>query len=276
MSSNHPQHSTAPSDDEIDLTELFDTLLFHKWRIALVTAIFGMCGALYALSSTPVYQADAMLEVSGSKNQILGPLSELMGTQNTPADTEIELIKSRLILGKAVNELNLDTVISPKLSFLGKLQTASGNPPHVEINSFAVSPEWQNKPFTLITHGSEEYTLVTPDGNKYNGQIGKLLSVEGVFSLSVKQIHSKFGQEFHLSKLSMQRSIEQLRSNLSVAAKGKNLPIIGLTLSGTNRELISRTLDSIINHYTGENRNKAIQTAQSGLKFINEELPRFT
>lgn len=276
MSSNTSNTHHIPADDEIDLTELFHSIWFYKWYILLVTAIFSIGGFIYVQTATPVYQADAMVEISNGKNQVLGNLSELFSGSpaNTPVDTEVQLIKSRLILGKTIEELNLDTVVVPQTSILNKLLSGSREQPSLDIGSFAVAPQLQNQNFTFTAQGPEEYRLVTPEGQTYNGRVGQVLSVKGLFSLSVKQIRAPFGQKFSLTKFSPNTSFERLNQSLTVAGKGKNIPVIGLTLSGSNPELIERTLNSIIKNYITQNRDKDIQTAANGLKFISEELPR--
>lgn len=277
MSSNTSSRNNTPiSDDEIDLGELFRTLWFHKFPIILTTALFCIGGVIYAFWTTPVYQADAMLEVSNNKNQVLGDLSDILSsTQQTPADTEIELIKSRLVLGQTVQDLGLNVTITPKISFIDKLLSTKKQLPTVDVTDFKILDKTlESKTFTFIAQGKQEYTLITPEGHQYSGHIGKTLTVKDNFSLTVKNIDANFGQSFNLIHYSDLQAIEKIRQNLSVTSKGKNLPIIGLTMTGTNSILIEKTLNSIINNYVTQNRNKDIQTAQNGLEFINEELPR--
>lgn len=273
MSSNYtsPQNNT---NDEIDLTQLLSTLWFYKWYIAIITILFGLGGAWYALTAQPVYQADAMLEITSGKNNVLGNLSELLSSsQNTPADTEIELIKSRLILGKTVDELHLNTVITPKISIIDKLFNPN-KIAKISIDNFDVDTLLNGKQFTLYVQNPQVYTITDPNGHAYTGRVGQTLNVNNVFSLNVKQIQANTGQEFSINHYSRLESIDLLSKNLNVAAKGKNIPIIGLSLNGRDPELIETTLNSIIKYYTNENKEKSIQTAKSGLKFINDELPR--
>lgn len=62
-STSHPRASSAPADDEIDLGRLFGLLLDHKWWIIGITAVFAVAGVAYALLATPVYRADALVQV---------------------------------------------------------------------------------------------------------------------------------------------------------------------------------------------------------------------
>src|SRR5699024_6374739 len=95
-------------NDEINLVELFETLFSHKLFIFIVTFIFTLCGIGYAMLSTPIYQAQALIQVEKNQNNtLLGDLSSLLSPSQTNSATEIELMKSRMILGKTIDELNL-------------------------------------------------------------------------------------------------------------------------------------------------------------------------
>ncbi|SBW81525.1 tyrosine protein kinase [Pseudomonas veronii 1YdBTEX2] len=112
-----PQNASAdnPHHDEIDLLGMLGTLIDHKWLIAGVTGTCMLIGAAYAVLSSPVYQANALIQVEPKKNDMLGfsDVSSLLGKES-PAVTEIELIKSRTIIGKTVDTLKLDITITPQ------------------------------------------------------------------------------------------------------------------------------------------------------------------
>ena len=49
--------------DEIDLGRLVGELIDHRKLIISVTALFTLFSLAYALFATPIYQADAMIQV---------------------------------------------------------------------------------------------------------------------------------------------------------------------------------------------------------------------
>ena len=99
----------SQDDDEIDLGELLATLIDSKWLIAFITLMVLIIGTAKALIDQPVYKADAILQVQENSPSLgaLEPMADLMGDK-PEAMTEIELIKSRMILGAAVKNLNLE------------------------------------------------------------------------------------------------------------------------------------------------------------------------
>lgn len=92
---------------------MLGTLIDHKWLIAGITGTCMLIGAAYAILAAPVYQANALIQVEPKKNDMLGfsDVSSLLGKES-PAVTEIELIKSRTIIGKTVDTLALDITIT--------------------------------------------------------------------------------------------------------------------------------------------------------------------
>ena len=72
--SNEPTTSRArsgPLDDEIDLHRLFALLIDAKWLILGTTVLALLLGGLYAKFATPIYKADALLQVE--KNRVAWP-----------------------------------------------------------------------------------------------------------------------------------------------------------------------------------------------------------
>ena len=138
----------ASEDDEIDLFALLGVLLDHKWMIAGITAGFMVVGAAYAVLSAPIYRATSTIQVEQKKPGIPGlsaDMSDLLGAQSQ-AVTEIQLLASRSVIGKAVDALKLDIDIQPSLfpvigNFLHRYYTPDNEgdiaPPLLGLSRFA-------------------------------------------------------------------------------------------------------------------------------------------
>ncbi|MCV5390314.1 Wzz/FepE/Etk N-terminal domain-containing protein, partial [Escherichia coli] len=65
---------------------------------------------VYALFATPIYHADALVQVEQKQaNAILSNLSQMLPDSQPQSAPEIALLQSRMILGKTVDDLNLQT-----------------------------------------------------------------------------------------------------------------------------------------------------------------------
>ena len=249
----------------------------HKYKILAALLAGGILGAAFSLASTPQYRADAMLEIETRQNQILTEINSIFNNQTTPSEAEVELVQSRLVLGKTVDDLQLDQEVKAKYTpVIGSLMhNLSGNPdPKLTVGNFTVQEEWFNKTFTLTVKNNKAYTLTLPDKHVVEGKVGVPLKINNQTILKIDQILADPGQEFALTKFSRISAIENIQSKLAVISKGKTSPIINLTFTGTDPKRTSVILNSIADNYVAQNRERDVQVASSGLAFISEELPR--
>lgn len=266
------------SSGEIDVGLQLRNLLNHKYPITIAVVAGGLLGALYSLSATPEYRADAMLEVETKQNQILTEINNMLSSAESPtSEAELELLQSRLVLGKTVDDLQLDQTVAPKyLPVFGRLvhNLRSDTEPELNIHTFTVDEEWRNKPFTLTAQNKKSYSVELPNGRVMEGKVGQPLKINNQTVLQINQILADDGQRFTLTKHSRLNAIENIKQNLTVSSKGKTSPIINLAYKGTEPEKITAILNSIADNYVSQNINRDVQVAASGLAFISEELPR--
>ena len=102
------------TEDTIDLKELFFSLIAQWKLIALCVILSLVCALLYLRATPDTYSVDALVQVEenkGASAALLGDLSSMID-QKQPAQAEIEILKSRLVLGTVIQNLNLDLKIS--------------------------------------------------------------------------------------------------------------------------------------------------------------------
>lgn len=107
--SRRPSRPEA-ADDDIDLMELFRALWRGKWIVVLVTALAVVAGGYYALGlARPAYRSSAELTLEVRTNQVVDIESVISGvsTETAALNTEAEIILSRRLLGKLVDDLAL-------------------------------------------------------------------------------------------------------------------------------------------------------------------------
>ena len=113
MGSIRQRYLTAtPKDDEvIDLAALLGALWRNKTYIflAIITSVF--IGGVYAyILATPIYRSTAVVMLNNREEQQVVDLGSVMGGlggDSTIVNTEVEVLKSRILLGKVVDELEL-------------------------------------------------------------------------------------------------------------------------------------------------------------------------
>ena len=100
--------------------ELFRALWRGKWLIAAASFLALVLGAYYALGvAEPQYRSSAKLTLEMRTNQVVDIESVMSGvsTETAALNTETEIILSRRVLGKVVDELGLvdDPEFNPEL-----------------------------------------------------------------------------------------------------------------------------------------------------------------
>ena len=102
------------NSDEIDLGYLLAICLDHKWLIIVVTFIVALLGYTYATLATPIYRADALLQVEQTQSNLGSIEMAVMGAQEQIASsTQSEILRSRMIMGRAARQSGLDLVVTP-------------------------------------------------------------------------------------------------------------------------------------------------------------------
>ncbi|MFG7374646.1 polysaccharide biosynthesis tyrosine autokinase [Klebsiella pneumoniae] len=264
--------------DEIDLGRLLGELVDHRKLIIAVTSLFTLCALIYALFATPIYQADALIQVEQKQaNAILSNLPQMLPDSQPQSEPEIALLKSRMILGKTVDDLNLQAVIKPKyFPIFGRgWQRLSGKKDGELVVSRLYLPTSEDidVPKVELTVKDNEHFVVKGDDFTFNGKVGELLDDKGI-SIKVDKIDAEPGSKFTISYITRLEAITKLQEVLSVADQGKDTGILVLSITGDNPELITNIIDSISNNYLSQNiARQAAQDAKS-LEFLSNQLPK--
>ena len=278
MTSVKNDKSSSTNSEEIDLGHLLGELIDHRKLIIAVTAGFIVLSILYALLSTPIYQANSLIQVEQKQgNAILNSLSQMLPDSQPQSAPEIALLQSRMILGKTVDDLNLQVDIHRKYFPIvgrGIARILGEKEGSIEVGHlFLTNNANDSDPKIILTVKSENEYVLSIDGHEISGRVGNELKWNGV-SFELNSINSEPGSSFVISYLSKLKAISKLQDSLNVYDQGKDTGILSLTLTGDNPELISRILNSISNNYLAQNvARQAAQDAKS-LEFLNNQLPK--
>ncbi|QGZ55560.1 polysaccharide biosynthesis tyrosine autokinase [Paraburkholderia acidiphila] len=297
----NPPSNTA-DDDEIDLSELFAVLRESLSLIGIVTAIVFLLGALYAFLGTPVYRADAVIQVDddsgvGSINDKLGDLASLFQTKAT-ADAEIELIRSRMVVGDTVDRLHVDIDARPHyfpliggpiarfrsqdsdelLSPVLGMKSYAWGGERISVTQFDVPRALYEKKFKLTALDAERFELSDPDGDVVTqGRIGTVVRGEtqyGPVTLKVTSLLAQPGTRFDLKRFSTQLTVAELQKKLDIAEKTKQSGIIGVKLDGIDAQRVTAIINMIASLYVQRNVDRKSAQAQQMLGFLGEQLPQ--
>ncbi|EJI1397779.1 polysaccharide biosynthesis tyrosine autokinase [Vibrio parahaemolyticus] len=267
-------------DDEIDLGKLFGIILDAKWLILCTVVLFSIVGVGVAILSTPIYKADALIQIesksSGGISAMVGDMGELFSAESS-ATTEIEIIKSRMILGGTVDKFNLTTVASPNyMPIIGKgFARIQGEQISINVTRFNAPSYAVGIPLTLEVVDAEQkaFKLTEDNGSVVlEGKVGELLEKNGYQFLATELV-AQTGDSFTVSKISKLDAINKLQENLSISERGKQTGIISLSFSGEDRTKIQAILNDISQNYFLQNVQRNSAEAEQSLEFLKGHLP---
>lgn len=271
---NKPENKDA---DEIDLSRLYGELIDHRKLIISVTAFFTLIALVYSLFSTPIYQADSLIQVEQKQaNAILSNLSQMLPDSQPQSAPEITLLQSRMILGKTVDDLNLQAKIKQNyFPILGRgFSRLSGDKPGIINVSRLYLPKTDDDipELTLTVIDANKFTIQT-DSFEAEVKVGELFEKNNI-SLKVDEIQAKPGTSFTVEYLSKLKAINDLRDVLTVSDQGKDTGMLTLSLTGDDPVQIRKILDSISNNYLMQNIDRQAAQDAKSLEFLNRQLPQ--
>ncbi|NWK50738.1 polysaccharide biosynthesis tyrosine autokinase [Acinetobacter sp. SwsAc7] len=284
---------TANTEDTIDLKELFFSLIAQWKMITLCVLLCIVCALLYLRTTPDTYAVDALVQIEDSKGAsaaLLGDLSNMI-EQKSPAQAEIEILKSRLVLGSVIDHLNLNIRVSgTEDSFWNRLIAKheydseyssqsvlfKDNQKSFDIRQFHIPQYFQDKNL-ILKFAQGKYSLTDEETEQVVfsaplNQVSQLQSEFGVWKVAIFSQDS-FDAAYNIEKQSLPAAMKSLTADYSVAEKGKLTGILGLNYQGTDKTHITQVLNAILISYSQQNiERRSAETAQT-LKFLDEQLP---
>ena len=278
-------------NDNIDLMALLFAIL-RGWKIIVFFAVLGLLiGILYSRYVNPTFRSDALIQIDEQSKGIsaLGSdISDLIGSEESKAQTEAELIRSRMILEPVVNLLHLRIRLSdPEIGHVDRIKS-SGIPTQVNkpegvslktedgkvyISHFNVSQDYLNQPFTL-TRTATGFVL-TNGFDEFKGQLNKshqFKGADGQIHITVNELPLN-SHPISIVKQSLHTTTDALNNALSVIEKGKQTGIIELSMTGPNQQQVTSILKQIIVSYVDQNRSRGSEETTQTISFMETQIP---
>lgn len=300
MTQTQQQRDDFDMQDEISLGELLNIIVQRIWLVAGVFIVVLVLGLAYAVLARPVYQADALIQVEDQKGVALGglaQLSETLGMQQSPVAGELEILRSREVLTKAINatKANVEIKVDNHFPLVGAWLARR----HEAEASGVADPLWGLKRYSWggeqLTFaeldlpsrqwGKDFYLEITESGYSVfdeddrqiaQGQVGQRVpfSIAGeAASIAVQNLEGRPGARFKFVQHSPIQTFEDVREVLGVSEAGKQSSIIRLTYKHPDPQFATEFVNAIAGAYLSQNVERRSAEARSSLKFLEEQLP---
>ena len=287
----------VPYEEEMEISGYLDILLDNLWLILGITLVVTGLGAAYAFVQKPVFEATMLIQVEEDKpntsKNMLGDISTLFDVK-TEATSEMELLNSRLVIGRVVDDLGLYVNVRPKqFPVIGRWVSANSQAPSdpgifgyggylwgnekINIANFNAADGLQDKDFVITAGADGSYQISQEElGVKQSGTVGVPTNVEtglGSMQLLVGQMSARPGGQFILKYRPKMAAIGDLQKSLTIAERGKQSGIIAVTLEGENPAATSNILSTIGKEYLQQNITRKLAEAEKSLAFVDDQLP---
>jgi tyrosine-protein kinase Etk/Wzc len=289
--------------DELRLSDYLAAIL-GSWRIIVsIMLAVVLLGTAYAFLASPVYKADAMIQVTEAAPQnnangqanAVQTVSQMFDSKSTTA-AEIELLRSRAVVEDTVKKLHLDITARPRYfpivggvisSILG---TRNGEPPvswlsgfawgneSIAVPKFDTPKDLYDKSFTLTAGENGNYVLSDPDGIAIlNGKVGQEASGTSTFgpvTILVDKMVGEDGSKYELSRASTLGTVDELQHRLTVTETALQSGIIALSLEGRDSKLTSQIVNDIASRFVQQDLDTRSTEAAKTLAFLEQQLPQ--
>ncbi|MGA6878188.1 polysaccharide biosynthesis tyrosine autokinase [Acinetobacter sp. AND/436] len=281
------------TEDTIDLKELFFSLIAQWKLIALCVILSLVCALLYLRTTPDTYQVDALIQVESSKGAsavLAGDLSSALD-QMPSAQAEIEILKSRLVLGTVIEHLNLNIRINGTedsfwnrllnkheydSEYSGKSVLFKDNQKSFDVRSFEIPNYYRDKSLLLsFAEGQYHLTDSATEQVVFSAPLNQTSQLQSEYGLWKVGIYSQdsFDATYRIQKQSLPAAVRSLLANYSVTEKGKITGVLSLNYQGSDKQYITQVLNAILVAYSQQNIERRSAETEQTLKFLEDQLP---
>lgn len=271
------------SSSKKEETDLFDLLknIAKNWQIMVPCLILaGIIGVFVAMWIRPIYKVDALLQIESKNGKNVGMMAGLgnLFSTTSPAETEIELIMSRQIIGEAVEKMHLQYEATP-ISKINRLLHQEGR---MELSAFEVPwsklpPDEETGPWHAVVIDSNHYYLL--DHNKKKvlectvSQTCRAPYAGDTVTINVFYMNAEPKQKFKLQKMERLDAIASFKSKFKVKERGKKTGILEFSYQDIYPDRATNILNEIATTYLRQNVEQRNAEAQKTLEFLEKQLP---
>jgi len=283
-------------ESSVDFGRYFEALVAHKWMIVAVTVTVTVLGVVYAMLQRPVYEAAMVVQVEdsvGSSRNYIGEAATLLDTK-TPAAAEMEIIRSRSVIGAAADAIQAYVTAAPRYApyvggWLARRATGLSEPGFLGMPGYTTGTErialdrlettraLEGVQMTITARGDGRYDLSAPTWSApIEGRVGALLKTDtpsGPIELKVAVLEGKPGAQFVISRGSRQATIAGIQAGLTLFERTKLSGIVTVSLQDGNPILLVQLLNAIGAQYVQQNIDRRAAEAQKSLAFLDVQLP---
>ncbi|MFM0593515.1 polysaccharide biosynthesis tyrosine autokinase [Paraburkholderia dilworthii] len=285
-------------EEDIVLGQLIQVIFDDIWWLIAIAAVIVAIAGAYCLLAKPIYSADAHVRVEQSDNtsqaltQTQTGAAITTGSTSLPTDAEIEIIKSRGVVGPVVQDLKLNFSVTPKtIPLLGSISAKLAAPGQLakpwlglssygwggdvaDVDSIDVVPALEGQKLALKVVDDQHYELFAGNGALLlRGQVGQQAQGGGV-TMQVNKLVARPGEQFTVVRANDLDAITAFQSAITVQEQGKQTGVIQISLEDKSPEHAALVANALAQSYVRQHVSNKQADAIKMLDFLQSEEPR--
>jgi tyrosine-protein kinase Etk/Wzc len=281
-------------NDEIDLADLFKTIMKYKYIIALFAIIFTLVAGVFAYTKPSVYSSFSTIELQEDKNSFStqDALKDAFSGGTVNLENQIQILKSKSLQDDAVKYLNLGTRYFSSKNY--REFEYYKNSPFIVIDkvledviygtNFVLTPideesfRLEIKPIskyskrgilaTLGVQPLEDYEKITYDQvHKYNQEISTPW-----FTIQITKISPLENEEYSFSFVHPSISSDIYFSQLSITQVTEKASVLAASIEDGVSLRAADLLNSLFKAYLVQEIDRKSEVANLSLTFIDNQL----
>lgn len=282
----NPSIDTSAEDDDTHVFDWIDMLLQHGLMTAVIFFTSLAAGIAYAFLAVPTYRADALIQIEDKKPAMLAGvehLADALGTAASPVAGEVEILRSRGVILKAL-ESSGGLVQSRPASgvplignWLAQRAAWFGGDAALQVADLRVPEAYLDRPLLLRAAGQGRYALLDEDGVRLaEGQAGEPLAFQlasSPASILVSAVPAREGAAYEIVRQAPLTAYREALRHLIVAESGRDSHIIRVSYENADEAYASELVNAISAAYIEQDVARRSAQADQSLSFLSRQLP---
>lgn len=281
------------TDDELNLSDILAQVAARKWLVMGLAILGGLVGGIWGQLGPNEYRAGAVVQIEKRSSgmplpeELIGNLLSSEQSRESSFDTEIHVIRSRLVLAPVVKRFDINTraipVRAPVVGDLLARRTLPGlntllpdtyqRPGEsLALGRLTVSDALLGTPLTLRITGPESFEVTGPVASGVAGRVGEPVEIGTDARLRVAGISAPAGREYTLLKEPMRNSVARLRKNLSVLERGAT-GVVDFSFTSEAPTFSVAVVNAVVDSYREQNLQRRSAEIDQSIAFIEGKLP---
>lgn len=264
--------------DTLSLRGLINKITYH-WPLFLISMLVCLAiGYIYFRYAIPVYEVKAAIIIKDErKNAGYAVLKELdLADNSVVQETEMELLKSKSLVGQTVHELDLYTRYYQE-GRVKKSDIYDETPVLIKVISGIT--HLYNRELEIQILSKNRYEVLFPNGEKViTGLDEEHQYLQSVWKIIENpSITKSIGNNLIKVRISDPDQVTSYyQSKLKVGFTNKSKAVIGLTIEEVNPKRGTDFLNKLIEVYNSASVNDKNQVAKNTMAFLDERLNYLT